>query len=524
MNTNPVVTAYRSVDDLKTVKDWFYNFTPEKDNRKRAIDKVKAWSSRARIPHGLEATSLLTSIHLSDNESHDASVVQLSYSMALIRFVNGLLDPFQQSNYAIPLHHLAKSVNLPSYFVELRHMATHEGLPSLPMLRIACTSALNWLYDHYWCHIEEDEENVGELDALKQDMIDKNVSESELRYVTETVGQIKADLDQFQVVNNLKVFKKLRKQNLDIIMKLGDNSNETAVKYSKCVSKLKSFVHAKRSKSLDLVGLNYSMVLARVLVHQYFIIYNYQRVQDKKIKFNPLVIKLYRPLFDTMGFLFKIRFMITIMDILTVKPRRSIVEDLIFQKLQYLEITQADEIVQLMEWLNYFVEESLISPNTRDYNIEELDVTNRGSFLTTIIEKLQEVYEHLPSEIACTSMIKVITTITNVITNKKFKNFYNQDKLQELETWKKHLINLQDTKASYDLPPSLDEILGGSDIPLSVSPTPVPLSASSSTSTSVKRNLEDNNEQVKKQKKEEQKLYFFEVHENWKPTPFGTSI
>ena len=53
------------------------------------------------------------------------------------------------------MHLLAKQLNLPTYFVELRHMGTHENLPSLDILRSTCSKALTWLYDNYWCHVEE---------------------------------------------------------------------------------------------------------------------------------------------------------------------------------------------------------------------------------------------------------------------------------------------------------------------------------------------------------------------------------
>ena len=153
MKQHPLVTAYKSIDDLQLLKTWFYDYNDTTDNRKNAILKVKGLLTRGKLPHGVEATSLLTSIVLDDLHGNgiDSSVLQLSYTMALVRFVNGLLDPYQQSNYAIPMHLLAKQLNLPTYFVELRHMGTHETLPSLDILRSTCSKALAWLYDNYWC-------------------------------------------------------------------------------------------------------------------------------------------------------------------------------------------------------------------------------------------------------------------------------------------------------------------------------------------------------------------------------------
>ena len=53
------------------------------------------------------------------------------------RFVNGLVDPIQQNYYAISISTLAGQLNLPLWFVELRHASTHQHLPSLNVLRNA---------------------------------------------------------------------------------------------------------------------------------------------------------------------------------------------------------------------------------------------------------------------------------------------------------------------------------------------------------------------------------------------------
>ncbi len=53
------------------------------------------------------------------------------------------------------MYAVAKSVGLPATFVELRHQATHEQLPSLTRLRAAAEKALDWIYDYYWRHLDE---------------------------------------------------------------------------------------------------------------------------------------------------------------------------------------------------------------------------------------------------------------------------------------------------------------------------------------------------------------------------------
>lgn len=43
---------------------------------------------------------------------------------------------------------------MPGSFVELRHEATHEDLPSLRRLQMATEQALQWLWHHYWSKLD----------------------------------------------------------------------------------------------------------------------------------------------------------------------------------------------------------------------------------------------------------------------------------------------------------------------------------------------------------------------------------
>lgn len=61
------------------------------------------------------------------------------------------------------MYQVAKDISLPASFVELRHQATHDDLPSLVVLRRATARALEWLWDYYWQHQKEPKEDMGEL-------------------------------------------------------------------------------------------------------------------------------------------------------------------------------------------------------------------------------------------------------------------------------------------------------------------------------------------------------------------------
>ena len=60
-----------------------------------------------------------------------------TYATAIIRLVNGLVDPLQLGAYARSIASIATQLGLPPWLVELRHAATHEDLPSIELLRQA---------------------------------------------------------------------------------------------------------------------------------------------------------------------------------------------------------------------------------------------------------------------------------------------------------------------------------------------------------------------------------------------------
>ncbi|EJS42827.1 las1p [Saccharomyces arboricola H-6] len=167
----PRIVPWRTFGELEELKDWFYSKTKDTidDKRHRAVQRVLSYQLKGSqyLPHVVDSTAQITSAVLFDEKETNAEAyrdsipIRLSYVMALIRFVNGLLDPTQQSQFAIPLHTLAAKIGLPSWFVDLRHWGTHErDLPSLEMLRWAADEALSWLYVHYWN--DEELEDGGE--------------------------------------------------------------------------------------------------------------------------------------------------------------------------------------------------------------------------------------------------------------------------------------------------------------------------------------------------------------------------
>lgn len=98
------------------------------------------------LPHALDTVHSLLIAILEDEEYSNATSdantrrssalgLRQSYSLALIRMVNGLVDPLQQGAYARSIASIAGQIGLPMWLVELRHVSTHEDLPSLELLR-----------------------------------------------------------------------------------------------------------------------------------------------------------------------------------------------------------------------------------------------------------------------------------------------------------------------------------------------------------------------------------------------------
>ncbi|KAI0167109.1 Las1-domain-containing protein [Hypoxylon sp. FL1284] len=128
--------------------------------KQHAVSRVSLWMQRGGCPHMVESTALLTAAVLSDlQESRTRAnlssyATRAAYSAAFSRFVTGLLDSQQDKQRKMSMYSIAKTIGLPATFVELRHQATHEQLPSLSKLRTAARKALAWIWDYYWKNLQ----------------------------------------------------------------------------------------------------------------------------------------------------------------------------------------------------------------------------------------------------------------------------------------------------------------------------------------------------------------------------------
>ncbi|KNC97331.1 rRNA-processing protein LAS1 [Spizellomyces punctatus DAOM BR117] len=137
-------------EEWEEVYSWLY--ASDVHLREKGVKRVKAWASRGKLPHSVDSTATLVEVWLRDGCERPVSEheVRLMYTMAFIRFVNGVVDANQRGMYATSVANIAEELGLPGWFVDLRHAGTHDQLPSLALLRSGCEQALQWLHTNYW--------------------------------------------------------------------------------------------------------------------------------------------------------------------------------------------------------------------------------------------------------------------------------------------------------------------------------------------------------------------------------------
>ncbi|KAG2181812.1 hypothetical protein INT44_008628 [Umbelopsis vinacea] len=152
----PRIVPWSSYQELEDVYNMLYFDGPEAEYRRDlGVQRVKAWKSRGKVPHAIQMTANFIEVQLRDQFAVGPARIsqhelRLMYTMSFVRFVNGIVDPAQKGQFAVSVSILAERLQLPLWFVELRHAGTHEYLPSLQVLRNGCRQALMWLHDFYW--------------------------------------------------------------------------------------------------------------------------------------------------------------------------------------------------------------------------------------------------------------------------------------------------------------------------------------------------------------------------------------
>ncbi|KAI0024337.1 Las1-domain-containing protein [Xylariomycetidae sp. FL0641] len=177
--------------------------------QQHAVSRVSMWMQRGGCPHLVESTALLTAAILSDllesrtRANASSYAIRAAYSAAFSRFVTGLLDSQQDKQRKMSMYSVAKTIGLPATFVELRHQATHEQLPSLSKLRSAAKQALAWIWDYYWKDLAnaEDRTEDEKLDPCRNFLLRRLIGEDGLQ--SKLMQRQLKQFDEAQVLQTL---------------------------------------------------------------------------------------------------------------------------------------------------------------------------------------------------------------------------------------------------------------------------------------------------------------------------------
>ncbi|KAJ1963609.1 rRNA-processing protein las1 [Dimargaris xerosporica] len=157
-----------SQHEFDQVLAWLYADATDRAQRLQGVQRVKAWLTRGKVPLSVEATARLVEAQLRDQAAETGQVTRDErrhlYAATFIRFFNLLVDTRQTGRYAQAVSKLAAQLDMPPWFADIRHAATHGDMPSLTILRTVCQEALDWLYTHYW-----DQQQTADLSVERHD-------------------------------------------------------------------------------------------------------------------------------------------------------------------------------------------------------------------------------------------------------------------------------------------------------------------------------------------------------------------
>jgi ribosomal biogenesis protein LAS1 len=120
----------------------------------RGCARVSAWSTKQPLPIAVEVTASL------QRELHGPRNV-LALSLAVIRFINGVVEPFKNANLSVPISTIGASFGVPDFIIGIRHSATHGRMPTFELAALGAEQALVWLQTNYW------EAQVAELESIE---------------------------------------------------------------------------------------------------------------------------------------------------------------------------------------------------------------------------------------------------------------------------------------------------------------------------------------------------------------------
>jgi ribosomal biogenesis protein LAS1 len=137
------------------------------------------------------------------------------------------------------MYSIAKAIGLPATFVELRHQATHEELPSLPKLRTATEKALHWIWEYYWTELSADlpdtqdcKSYLGDILKVKKEHTDRDLEAWIVEWGANQIRLALADIsrtttDAEVLLESLRLSRKLMMK--DVELSIDESAEEAEV-------------------------------------------------------------------------------------------------------------------------------------------------------------------------------------------------------------------------------------------------------------------------------------------------------
>ncbi|CAN4096928.1 unnamed protein product [Withania somnifera] len=123
-----------------------------------ALQRISTWRSRGCVPVSVDVTASIVHIQHKDpffrkdlggNALESEEMLSMLYCMAIMRLVNGVVEKTRKKA-EISIADAANAIGIPRMLIDVRHEGSHRDLPSLQLVRLASTKALDWLKSYYW--------------------------------------------------------------------------------------------------------------------------------------------------------------------------------------------------------------------------------------------------------------------------------------------------------------------------------------------------------------------------------------
>ncbi|KAK9078192.1 hypothetical protein SSX86_002249 [Deinandra increscens subsp. villosa] len=153
---NYKLVPWISWDDWNLVREYLFSSSPGSIDL--ALRRISAWRSRGCVPVIIEVTASIVETQQKDSYFRDGlsgsdllaeDMLTLLYCMSIMRLVNGIVEKTRKKN-EISIGEAADVIGIPRMLIDIRHECSHRDLPSLKLVRLASTKALDWLKAYYW--------------------------------------------------------------------------------------------------------------------------------------------------------------------------------------------------------------------------------------------------------------------------------------------------------------------------------------------------------------------------------------